>query len=652
MSLTRLFSPVQIGSMELKNRLVMAPMATGWANPDGSISDKLSSYLEARARGGAGLIITEVVTVDGKFPYVPATVGLWDDNQIPATRKLTDAIHSHGARIIPQLSHPGPESLSLLFGDTQPVGPSQMLCHSTGNSCRELSVEEIDQIVEQFAEAARRAREGGYDGIELHAAHSYMLLGSFISPLRNRRTDAYGGSIDGRLKLPLQVIERIRTTIGHDFPIFVRISGDELYPGGRDIRETQYIAPIMAGAGVNAFDISAGSYPHMSWRIIPPCGTPFGINTSYSRAVKEVVDIPVMTVGRINDPRFAEDILARNEADLLGMGRALLADPELPQKSIEGRFDDIAPCTGCGVGCSRAQQDERNITCVINPAVGRERKTQLIPTPTPGRVLVIGAGPGGLEAARVAALRGHHVILCEKGSKVGGQLNLATVPPMKQELSKWIQYLQTQIEKAGVDLRLRTEITAENIEQFKPDTVIIATGGEPFIPEFAVVSGKSLPTAHDVLSGRITIQSGHVLVLGGGVVGCEVADFLANRGYNQLIGRTDVTIITSKEEAGLKMVREIRTMTMQRLSEKGVKIITRARVTGIIDNGVKIERNGREEIITGADDIIVARGVKSVENLSDRIKDKIARVYIVGDCANPREAMEAIAEGSRVSREI
>jgi 7beta-hydroxy-3-oxochol-24-oyl-CoA 4-desaturase len=630
----------------------MAPMATGWANHDGTISEKLSSYLEARARGGVGLIITEVATVDGNYPYVPATVGLWDDKQIPGIRKLTDVIHSHGAKIIPQISHPGPESVSLLFGDTQPVGPSQMLCHSNKQNCRELTVEEIETIVGQFAEAARRAREGGYDGLELHAAHSYMLLGSFISPLRNRRTDTYGGSIEGRLKLPLQVIERIRAKVGNDFPIFLRISGDELYAGGRDIRETQYIAPILARAGISAFDISAGSYPQMSWRIVPPSGTPFGINTPYSRAVKEVVDIPVMAVGRINEPRFAEDILARSEADLIGMGRALLADPELPNKAMEGKFDDIAPCTGCGVGCSRAQQDERNITCVINPAVGRESKLQLNTTPTPKRVLIIGAGPGGLETARVAALRGHQVILCDKQNKVGGQLNLASVPPMKQELAKWVQYLQIQIKKAGVDLRLNTEVTPDNIDQFKPDVVVIATGGEAFVPGFAVAGGKSLPTAHDVLAGNVTIQAGNVIVLGGGVVGCEVADFLANRGDNQLIGRTDVTIITGKEEVGLKLVREIRAMTMQRLREKGVHIINKAKVIAILEDGVRIQRNGQQEDITGADAIILARGVKSVDKLSLAIRDKVSEVYVIGDAKEPREAMEAIAEGSKVARDI
>jgi NAD(H)-dependent 7beta-hydroxy-3-oxo-delta4-cholenoic acid oxidoreductase len=662
-TLEKLFSPIKIASMELKNRIVMAPMATNWANADGTMSERLTDYFEARAKGGVGLLILEVTTIDGSFPYVPVSVGLWDDNQIPAMRKFTDIIHAHGTKVIPQISHPGPESLCWLTNGMQPVGPSTGMCFSTKQMYRELAIEEIEPIIEQFGEAARRAQEGGCDGIELHCAHCYMLLGSFISALRNKRTDKYGGSIENRLHLPIEVLTRIRQKVGDDFPIVMRISGEELVTGGRDIHETQYIAPILVEAGVNAFDVSAGAFPHMSWRILPPTGTPLGINIAYSAAIKEVVDVPIMTVGRITDPRFAEDILQRNEADAVILGRSLLADQEWPNKAAEGKFDDIAPCVGCGVGCISGREFGRAMSCVLNPSVGREKKVVITPAGKSKKVMIIGGGPGGLEAARVAALRGHQVTLYEKDSKTGGQLNQAAVPPMKQEITKWVKYLNTQVAKAGVDVNLNTEATPELVNEVKPDAVVVAVGSAPYIPDFPGIENPKVVTAHDILAGKVAlplansmgkpgIPTANVAILGGGLVGCETADFLASSGDNPIVGRVAVTIVTSKKEIGMDMVPEIRTLLMQRLHEKGVTVMGSSKVKEIIDDGVVIDREGKEETLHGMDSIILARGVKSVDALSDAIKNKVPEVYVIGDAKEPREALEAIAEGNKVGREI
>jgi NAD(H)-dependent 7beta-hydroxy-3-oxo-delta4-cholenoic acid oxidoreductase len=626
-------------------------MATNYANADGTISRRLRDYLEARAKGGVGLIILEVTTIDGSFPYILNTIGLWDDKLIPSFRELTNAVHAPGAKVVPQLSHPGPESISYLNG-IQPVGPSVILSHSHKQICRELSIAEIERIIEQFGDAARRAREAGCDGVELHAAHSYMLLGSFISALRNRRSDDYGGSIEGRLKLPLEVIKNIRAKAGRDFPIILRISGDEVAPGGRDIRETQYIAPILAEAGADAFHISSGTFPEVSWRILPPTGTPRGLNVSLSKAVKEVVDVPVMVVGRINDPRFAEDILKRNEADLIVMGRALLADPDLPKKASAGSFDDIAPCIGCGLGCIAGREAGRRMTCLVNPTVGREKKMTISPAAKAKKVMVVGGGPGGLEVARVAALRGHQVTLYERETELGGQFKLAAVPPLKQELSKAIKYLSAQIEKAGVDVHLNTEVTPEIVKKVKPDVVIVATGGESLVPDIPGAKGAKVISAHDVLAGKVVVPCGNVLVLGGGMVGLEVADYLANPGDNAVIGCTSVTVVEMLENVGMDMVPEGRTLLMQRLREKGVRILTSATVKEILDDGVVVTRDGREEAICGMDCIILAMGAKSVDKLSEKIKDKVAEVYVIGDAKEPRKALEAIAEGAEVGRKI
>jgi len=638
--------------MEIKNRIVMAPMATDFASEDGTMSQRIIDYYEARARGGAGLITLEVTTIDELSPYVPKTISIWDDKFIPSIKELTDAVHAHGAKVVPQISHPGPESLAPFFNGTQPVGPSPVICHATKQMCRELTSEEIEKIIVQFGEAARRAREAGCDGLELHAAHSYMLVGSFLSPLRNKRVDEYGGSIHGRLKFPLEVIKSIRSTAGDDFPIIMRISGDMMAPGGMDIRETQYIAPILAEAGIDAFHISCGVFPDASWRIIPPTGTPLRPNVGLSAAVKDVVDVPVMVVGRINDPLIAEDVLVRNEADLVVMGRSLLADPEFPNKAAEGRFEDIAPCIGCGLGCIAVRAVGKDMTCVINPTVGREREMAIVPADSPKKVLVAGAGPAGLEAARVSALRGHDVSLYEKDSKPGGQFNLAAVPPFKQELSKVPRYLSLQAEKAGANIRLNTEATPELVEEMKPDVVIVATGGGPLVPDIPGVNGDRVVTAHDVLAFKVGMPSGNVAVIGGGMVGCEVAEFLASSGDNMIVGRTAVTIIEMLDDVSMDIAAEGRVLLMQRLREKGVRIRTSTKVKEFLEDGVLVEKDGLEESIRGLGHIVLGMGVSSVDDISDKIKDKVPEVYVIGDAKEGRTILNAIAEGSEIGRKI
>jgi NAD(H)-dependent 7beta-hydroxy-3-oxo-delta4-cholenoic acid oxidoreductase len=665
--LKQLFSPIQIAGMELRNRIVMAPMGTLLSGDDGVVSQRLIDYYEARARGGVGLITFEVATVDQKFPYTPNGAGLWDDGQIPAFKKLTDVVHSHGAKIQPQIIHPGPESLSFLFTATQPVGPSALMSLSTKQICRELSVDEIENIVDQFGEAARRAREAGCDSIEFHCAHAYLLAGSFLSPLRNRRTDAYGGSLEGRLKFPLDVIRCMKERAGSDFPISVRISGDEYAPGGRNLEDTQLIAPIFVDAGVNAFHVSAGSFPLANWRVIPPTGTPPGINRKLSAAIKQVVDVPVMVVGRINDPLVAEDILEKGDADMVVLGRALLADPELPNKAKQGRLEDITPCIGCSQGCLGRIMTGQSLSCVINPTVTREKEMTITPAAEPRRVLVAGGGPGGLEAARVAALRGHQVTLCEKDIKLGGQFNLACVAPMKQELCKVIKYLSTQVQKAGVEVRLSTEVTPQLVEELKPDAVIVATGGVPLIPDVPGIRGDNVVSAHDVLASVVGVQNVEVLVIGGGLVGLEVADLLANPGDNPLVGHTGVTVVEMLDNVGMDIAAEARTVLMARLRENGVEIVTSTRVVEILPDGVRVVntikeirpdwttviKNGDEErTIGGIGKIILAVGVQSVDDLSAKIGDQVAEVHVIGDAKQPRKALEAIAEGAEVGRAI
>ncbi len=650
--LDKLFSPIKIGSMELKNRIVMAPMATLYANKDSTVSGRLLAYHEARAAGGVGLIILGVTSVDRFFPY-GITLGLWDDTFIPGFKELTTTVHRYGTRIVPQLTHPGPASLSPFRGGPQPVGPSITRFHGTKQICRELATGEIGEIVEQFGEAARRAREAGFDGVEIHAAHGYQLVGCFTSPLRNRRTDEYGGSIHGRLRFLLEIIDNVRRKAGKDFPVIVRLSGDELVAGGQDIRQTQYMAPILVEAGVSALEISSGAIHETAWRILPPTGTPFGLNVSYSEAIKKVVNVPVMVVGRINDPRFAEDILQRDQADAVVMGRALLADPDLPRKALEGRFDDIAPCTACGLGCIAGRDKGQPLRCVINPALGREEEMGLVPATTPKRVMVVGAGPAGLETARIAGLRGHKVSLYEKENMPGGQFNLASAPPMKQEMSKVIKYLLDQVRKAGVEVYLNREVTPEVIDEVKPDAVVLATGAEPIMPDLPGMDRAQVASGHDVLAGRTRMSEGNVLIIGGGMVGLEVADFLAGTGDNPMIGRTTITLVEMLKTVGMDLAPEMRALLMQRLREKGARIITSATVKEVFEDGVLLAfEDGHTETVRAMDRIILATGARSTNGLSASISDKVAEVYLVGDAKAPRKALEAIAEGSEIGRKL
>ncbi len=650
-ALDMLFSPIKIGTMEVKNRIAMAPMTTIWAPADGTVSQQMADYWEARARGGVGLIILEVITVAREYPYILQSVGLWEDGLVPGFKKFVDAMHAHGARVAPLICHPGPESFCWLNG-VETVGPSPVVCKTHGQVCRELSVDEIAEIVEQFGEAARRAREAGCDAVELHAAHSYMLTASFLSPLRNRRTDEYGGSIDGRLRFVLEVIASMRAKAGPDFPLIVRISGDEYVVGGRGLLDTQYIVPKLVEAGVDAFEVSGGVIPDLFWRITPCLGTPPGLNVPAAAAVKQVTDVPVMVVGRINDPLFADDILRKGYADMVVMGRALLADPELPNKAREGRLEDIAPCTACGEGCLRPQLTFLPMTCVINPAVGREKEMEIVPAEKPKRVVVVGGGPGGMEAARVAAIRGHKVTLFERQSKLGGQLKLACVAPTKQELSKWVIYLSTQLRKAGVKVEMNREVTPELIEEMKPDVVIVATGGECLVPPVPGVDGPKVVKGHDILAGKVAISRGKVLIIGGGMVGCELADMLADPGYNQTTGSAPVTVVEMLDDIALDVIPQTRMLLVPRLKEKGVRAITSATVKEVLEDGVVIVRDGQEETIGGMDFIVLACGAQSVDGLSDRIRDKVPEVYVIGDAKEPRKALDAIAEAAEIARQI
>ncbi len=651
--LKHLFSPIRIGSMEVKNRIVLPPMTVGYGVPEGTVSEKHRDYYEARAQGGAGLIITEAAAVHAQRKYGMFPLGLYDDAQIQSWNDLAEAIHRHGAKLAVQLMDPGPESIMMLTG-LRPVGPSPVVGRGLFREVpRELSIDEIQAIVEDFAEATRRAKEAGLDAVEIHAAHGYALVGSFLSPFFNKRTDRYGGSLEGRMKLLLEIIDAIHARVGRDFPIIVRMSGDERRTGGRTLQESQFIARILVEAGVDALEVSGGTVPTVFWAVVPPSGTPLALNAEFAQAMKQVVDVPVICVGRINSPRIAEFLLETGRTDLVSMGRALHADPELPNKAAAGALEDIVPCLACNCGCIGSVVQGLHATCIINPAAGKEKEMAIVPAEKPKKVLVAGGGPAGLEAARVAALRGHQVTLYEKEQKLGGQVNLASVPPLMQEIGQLIKYLSTRVQKAGVQVKLGKPVTPELIDELKPDVVVVATGASPLVPEnIPGIDKEKVVTAWEVLAGHDASKARRVLIVGGGLTGCETADFLALPTDNMAAASTEVTLLEMREDIALDSMAEPRHLLLDRLREKRVHVIVRARVKEILDDGVVFETDGQEQTLRGFEYVILAMGARPVETLSKEIQGKVPEVYVIGDAAQPRRALEATAGGAEIGRRI
>ncbi len=642
-----LFQPIQIGKMTVKNRIVMAPMGTNLATHEGEITARMRAYYEARAHGGVGLIITEDTTIGPK--YIKNTVSLAEDRFIPAWRGFAAALHAHGAKVAPQLIHPAFNAPPGLNNAQQPVAASPIPSRSLRAIPRELTAAEIEEIIKQFGDAARRAQEAGCDAVQIHCAHVHHLLGGFISPAHNKRTDEYGAGLEGRLKLPLAVIQEIRARTSGDFPILIRISGDEHLPGVRNLEETCWVAPHLVEAGVNALHVSAGSSgtPFTT----PPTGSPQAPNAPLAARIKQAVNAPIICVGRITQPWAAENVISRGDADMVALGRALLADPEWPNKVEGGLIEDIAPCLGESA-CLSLAVSKGELGCLINASAGREQEMALSPTTLPKKVLVVGGGPAGLEAARVAAQRGHNVTLMEKSPKLGGQLLLAAFPPMKQEFTLAVKYLARQADKAGVQVQLNREVTPELVGEMQPDVVILASGGEPLIPEsISGIEGEGVVSAWDVLAGKV-FPGPNILIIGGNKVGCETADYLAHPVDDMHPLGNRVTILEMMDNLILDDMTAWRSLLVQRLKAKGVRIVTGARVTRVLPDGVTYEIDGKERTIRGMNAIVLAVGTAAYNPLQKALQERGIPIHVIGDAKQPRNALEAIAEGAAIARHI
>jgi len=635
----KVFEPTRIGQMRLKNRIVMAPTGTNYAERGGVISQRTLDYYEARARGGVGLII-----VEGSAPDPQRTVlyqaSLGYDELIPRWRKVTDAAHKYNARIAIQIMHSTMENWD---GKAVQVSPSPVIVPARfmgtpGNPPHELTEQEIAERIGWFASAARRAREAGFDGVEVHGAHQY-LVAAFLSSATNQRRDKYGGTVENKARFLVEIVRAIREEAGQDFPVWVRINAQEWgVEDGITIEETKQVVPLVVGAGAQAIHVSgygAGSYITSA----PIADTP-GFLVPLAEQVKKITSVPVITVGRL-DLELGEKILEEGKADLIAIGRRLIADPDLPNKSAEGRLAEIIPCIGCMECIDRLFFDVQGegVSCVINPTLGRESEYQVKSVSKAKNVVVVGGGPAGMQSAIVAARRGHKVTLFEKDAKLGGQLNIAALPPFKGDILPWIDYLVGQVKKTGVEVKLNTDATAEMVIEGTPDAVVIATGGAPLMPEILGIDKSNVVTAQDVLSGKAKAGQ-NVVIIGGGMVGCETGHYLVEQGKT-------VTIIEILKRMANDMFFMARRRLMNGLRSKKVTLLTGATCEEIKEGSVQVTTaEGKWETIP-VDTVVIAVGYKANDHLYKDLKGRIPEIYCIGNSSEPRRILEATSEGYR-----
>lgn len=636
----KIFSPIKIKSMNLKNRLIVSAMVTRMNQPDGIITRSFEEYHLEKARGGFGLIITEDYIVNpyaGAYPNLP---GLYDDSFIARNKTFTDRIHETDCKIVAQIYHSGRQSCSMLTKHVQPVAPSSIKSPLGSALPHELTQEEINVIITQFAQAARRAKESGFDGVEIHGGHGY-LLHNFISPLSNKRCDKYGGNTRNRARLSVEIIKAIRDQVGEDFPIFYRMSSIENVTGGLKIEEAKAIAILLEEAGIDVLHCSQGSDLGLNI-VIPPSIADKALYIDNAAEMKKVLNIPVIGVGRINDPFIAEEILRSGKADLVNMARASIADPELPNKAQHEDYDDINYCIGCLQGCM-SNRATSAMTCTVNPRIGRELETKIEPVDVVKSVMVIGAGVSGCEAALIAAQRGHKVSLYEKNEKIGGQWLSAVVPVGKTDFANFLIWQQHQLEKFKVKVFLNTEVTIDKIKDESPDVVVLATGSIPFVP--TALKNTNMVFAADALQGKVDVGK-NILIIGGGLTGAETAEFFSVHGKK-------VTLIEMTDTLAGDGAILPKLYLMKALRENPITIHLNTRVLSVDeDEAVIIEKNGEQSLLGKFDTIILATGMQSYQPLKSSLEQNGIEYIVIGDAKEVRNGFYNIREGFDIGMQI
>ena len=643
-TLSHILSPITIKSMKLANRVVMPPMGTNLGNADGTVSAENLAYMKRRAKGEPGLIITEITGVHPLGIVSPNQLGAYRDRFIPGLKKLADLAHEAGTKIAMQIHHAGRES-HFLGSQGKALGPSAIPSIVFRTTPREMTLEDIKETVAAFGSAAARAREAGFDAVEIHCAHGYLLT-QFLSTLSNRRTDEYGGStLKERSRFVIEVIKEVRQKVGPDFPISLRISTEESIRGGYTADDMQTILPDMVRAGADLIHASFGTHGSPAGITQAPAEYGPGFNAWLARKVKDVVDVPVIAVGRFTDPAQAEEVIGRGDADLTAFGRQFLADPDFLVKARAGRSADIRKCIACNQGCiEREILGEGNIRCSINPETGQETIYPQGPAAEPKDVWVVGAGPGGLTAAYEAARLGHRVTLFEQEKDLGGQIRFARIPPHKKIYGEWIDWQIDQVKKANITIKSSTPVTEAMLRENHPGFVILAAGGEKIIPPIPGNDKAQVCDAWQILSGQVK-PGKNILVVGGGLIGMETADFLSEQGSQvilvEMLKRSPVLKITSHGY-----------MLHTRLREKNCRLLFNTTLKSIGQGSVEIESEGNQSTISPVDQVVLAVGLKARDELKGALEALKIPYAVIGDARRPRRIIEAVEEGARAAWEL
>lgn len=670
-----LCEPGKIGRVEIKNRMAIAPMGVGLCSDDGFAGDRIKKYWEARAKGGLGLIITGLSAVDKDYPLHGGHYEIWHDKYIKGLYEMVNAVHVYDTKIFITLWHPGRQ-----VSGQKGVAPSAIACRSFMYGDREvpheLTTGEVEDLVEKFIEAGRRVRDTGADGVALHGTHGY-LIHQFFSPFTNARTDKYGSSLENRARFAVEIIKGIKEKCGSGFPVDIRFGQDYTIPG-HGLEEVKIVCKMLEEAGADCIGASGGMHESTREKLYggttSGMGVPPGWELEDAIAIKSAVKIPVLAVGGLGvDLELAESVLEKGQADFIQFGRPLIADPELPNKILSGRIDEINWCIRCGE-CHPHDRDffrKPDLNCSVNAFVGKESDPawKITPAIKSKKVLVVGGGPGGMQAARFASLRGHDVTLYEKSDKLGGTILIAATPPGKDEMKRNINYLSKEMNRLGVDVKLGAEVTPSLIEKMKPEVLVLATGGNnPILPNIPGIKGENVWTARDVLSGKAKIGK-KVVVLGGGGVGAEVALYLADKGKKVTVveilsaedlekdigrgkpSRLQKELMPKVWWMARDQPRRNKMLVLQRIQKAGVDAICGAETIKVTDKNITIKKADGTHVIE-CDTVVVSVGEKPNRELYKKMIGKDLEIYLVGDSVQPRKLMHAIEDGAFVGLQI
>jgi 2,4-dienoyl-CoA reductase (NADPH2) len=661
MEFVRLFEPITIHGLEIKNRIVMPAMGLIYTM-DYSFNDRYRAFYRERAKGGVGLLTIGPIAID-RVGSAPVMIGLFEDSQVAPLKNLVDELHGESdARIGIQFLHMGRYAFSFLSGLTS-IAPSPLPSKLTGETPREMTREDIEEVQSAYVRAAVRAREAGFDYIEILSCTGY-LISQFLSPVTNQRTDEYGGSQENRMRFGLEVIARVKKAVGDTVPLGIRVSGNEFMPGGLVNQEEAAFALKAENLGIHAVNVTGGwhetNVPQLTSDV------PAGVFLYLARGIKEKVSVPVFASNRLGNPEVAEQALRSGACDLICWGRPLLADPELPNKVKEGRLDEIISCISCNQGCFDPIFSGESVGCILNPRTGREYQIQIQKTDKPRKIMVAGGGPSGMEFALTAAQRGHQVTLYEQSNRLGGQVNLAAAAPGKKEFLKIIASMAGRMNRFGVEVKTGTPMTADLVKKEKPDLVAVASGARAALPDVPGVTKPQIVNAWDVLDDKVAHIGRQVVVVGGNATGCETAHFIAGMGipdektfsflmyHNaekpelalELLHRPGrkITIIEMLSKAAANVSRSSRWSLMKTLKLMGVEIRTRTRLLEITDQGVRVATDQGEDFIP-ADTVVMAAGVVPVNDLPKALEGSGVEMVVLGDAKRPAKISDAVKQG-------